>query len=127
MHRFGRVRPTELQIPGEPAHDDPSQRARVIARVAQVIDYVFFVVYGLLGLRFALALLAARSSAGFVRLIVYLTDPFYEPFKGIVGSPRLDSGHTFAVPLLIAVGVYGLLHLAIRGLLRLLAHPRTDV
>src|SRR5882762_2866433 len=42
-------------------------RARGLARVSQVIDYIFFVLYGLFGLRFLLALLAARSSAGFVQ------------------------------------------------------------
>ena len=102
-------------------------RARGVARISQVIDYIFFVLYALLGLRFLLALLAARSGAGFVRFIVAVTDPFYEPFRGIVGSPRTDGGHTLMLPLVIAIIVYVLLHLGINGLLRIFAHRKTAV
>jgi hypothetical protein len=103
------------------------ERARGAARVSQIVDYIFFVIYGLLGLRFLLALLAARSGAGFVRFIVAVTNPFYAPFKGIVASPSTDSGHTLMLPLLIAIIVYILLHLAINGLLRIVAHRKTAV
>ena len=41
-------------------------RGRLAARVSQVVDYIFWVIYALLGMRFLLALLAARSGAGFV-------------------------------------------------------------
>jgi hypothetical protein len=102
-------------------------RARGVARVSQVVDYIFFVLYALLGLRFLLALLAARSSAGFVRFIVAVTDPFYRPFRGIVNSPSTDGGHTLLVPLIIAIVVYLLLHLAINGLLRIIAHRKTAI
>src|SRR5260221_4732688 len=102
-------------------------RARGVARVSQVIDYIFYVLYALLGLRFLLALLAARSSVGFVRFIVAVTDPFYQPFRGIVASPTTDSGHTLMVPLIIAIIVYVLLHLAVNGLLRIIAHRKTSV
>ena len=103
------------------------ERARGMARVSQIVDYLFFLLYALLGLRFVLALLAARSSAGFVRFIVAVTDPFYRPFRGIVASPTTDSGHTLLVPLVIAIIVYLLLHLAINGLLRLIAHRKTAI
>jgi uncharacterized membrane protein len=103
------------------------ERARGAARVSQVVDYIFFIIYALLGLRFLLALLAARSGAGFVRFIVAVTNPFYAPFKGIVASPSTDSGHTLMLPLLIAIVVYVLLHLAINGLLRIMAHRKTAV
>ena len=102
-------------------------RGRVAARVSQVIDYIFFVLYALLGLRFLLALLAARSGAGFVQFIVTVTNPFYEPFRGIVASPRTDGGHTLMMPLVIAFIVYILLHLGINGLLRIIAHRKTSV
>src|SRR6184192_384691 len=103
------------------------ERARGVARVSQIVDYIFYVIYGLLGLLFLLALLAARSTAGFVRFIVAITDPFYRPFRGIVASPSTDSGHTLMVPLIIAIIVYLLLHLAINGLLRMFAHRKTAV
>lgn len=103
------------------------ERARGVARVSQIVDYLFFVLYALLGMRFVLALLAARSGAGFVRFIVAVTDPFYRPFRGIVASPSTDGGHTLMMPLVIAIVVYVLLHLGINGLLRLFAHRKTAI
>jgi hypothetical protein len=102
-------------------------RGRGAARISQVIDYIFFVLYALLGMRFLLALLAARSGAGFVRFIVTVTNPFYEPFRGIVASPSTDAGHTLMLPLVIAIIVYILLHLGINGVLRIIAHRKTAI
>jgi len=78
-------------------------------------------------MRFLLALMAARSTAGFVQFIVAVTNPFYLPFKGIVASPSTDQGHTLMMPIVIAIIAYILLHLAINGLLRMLAHRKTQI
>ena len=103
------------------------ERSRTAARVSQVVDYIFLLIYALLAMRFLLALLAARSTAGFVRFIVAVTAPFYEPFRGIVASPRTDGGHTLLLPIVIAIIAYAVLHLAINGLLRMLAHRKTEI
>ena len=103
------------------------ERGRGAARVSQVIDYIFFVLYALLGMRFLLALMAARSTAGFVQFIVAVTNPFYLPFKGIVASPATDQGHTLMMPIVIAIIAYLLLHLAINGILRMMAHRKTQI
>jgi len=103
------------------------ERGRGAARVSQIVDYIFYVIYGLLAMRFLLALLAARSTAGFVQFIVTVTNPFYSPFKGIVASPRTDQGHTLLMPIIVAIIAYVLLHLAINGLLRMLAHRKTQI
>jgi hypothetical protein len=102
-------------------------RSRGVARISQVVDYIFYVIYALLGMRFLLALLAARSSAGFVQFIVSVTNPFYAPFKGIVASPSVEGGHTLMLPIVVAIIAYIMLHLGINGLLRLLAHRKTEV
>lgn len=107
--------------------DREVERSRGLARVSQIVDYIFFVIYALLLMRFLLALLAARSSAGFVQFIVAVTNPFYAPFKGIVASPSIQGGHTLMMPLVIAIIAYVLLHLAINGLLRMLAHRKTHI
>jgi uncharacterized protein YggT (Ycf19 family) len=106
-----------------PATDDA--RVRVVARIAQVVNYVFCVGYGLLALRFLLHLLGARSENPFVRFIVAITDPFFSPFRDIVRSFRFASGHTVVLPLVVAGVVYGLLHWAVIGLLRVVAHRKT--
>ena len=103
------------------------QRSRGLARISQIVDYIFYVIYALLGMRFLLGLLAARSTAGFVRFIVAVSNPFYEPFRGIVASPRTDGGHTLLLPIVIAMVAYLLLHLLINGLLRMLAHRKTEI
>ncbi|MCW5961578.1 MAG: YggT family protein [Pyrinomonadaceae bacterium] len=100
--------------------------SRTLARFSQVVDYIFFVIYGLLTMRLLLALFAARSSADFVQFIRAITDPFYAPFRGIVASPSVD-GFTLALPIVIAIIAYMLLHLAIIGFLRIFAHRKTAV
>ena len=102
-------------------------RSRSLARVSQVVDYIFWVIYALLGMRFLLALLAARSSAGFVQFIVTVSNPFYAPFRGIVASPSTDQGHTLLLPIVVAIIAYALLHLGINALLRMFAHRKTQI
>ncbi len=102
------------------------ERGRGAARVSQVIDYIFFVIYGLLAMRFLLGLLAARSTAGFVQFIVAVTSPFYAPFKGIVDSPT-EGRHTLMLPIVVAILAYVMLHLIINGLLRMVAHRKTAI
>ena len=103
------------------------ERGRTLARVSQVVDYIFFVIYGLLVVRLLLALMAARSEAGFVQFIRSISDPFYAPFRGIVASPTTPEGYTLALPIVIALVVYILLHMAINGLLRIFVHRKTEV
>lgn len=103
------------------------ERGRTFARVSQVVDYLFMVLYGLLAIRLVLALIAARPSNGFVQFIEAVTNPFYSPFRGIVGSPTAEGGFTLAIPIIIAIVVYALLHAAINGLLRMLVHRKTAV
>jgi uncharacterized protein YggT (Ycf19 family) len=101
--------------------------ARGLARGSGVIDYVFGLIYGLLVIRLVLALVAARSGNGFVRLIQAVTDPFYGIFRGIVPSPSVDGGFTLVLPIIVAIIAYALLHAAINGLLRTIAHRKTEI
>lgn len=99
------------------------RRQYVIHRVTLGVDYLFYLLYGLLAVRLVLALLGAAETAGFVQLIRGLTGPFYAPFSGIVSSPPINGG-VLDFPLVIALLAYVLLHVAVRGLLRLLAGDR---
>jgi YggT family protein len=96
------------------------RRGYIVARVTQGVDYLFLLLYGLLGIRFVLALLGASQQAGFVQFINGLTDPFYAPFANIVARPSVNGGF-MDFPLIIALLAYMLLHMATRGLLRLIA------
>ena len=101
-------------------------RSRGIARVSQFIDYAFFLIYALLTIRFVLSLIAAKSSAGFSRFIVSVSEPFYAPFKGIVDSPK-SAGHTVVLSMLVALAAYAVLHLVINRLLRVIAVRKTAI
>ena len=102
------------------------ERSRTLARVSQVIDYIFFVIYGLLTIRLLLELFAAKENAGFVKFIKSATGLLYAPFQGITPSLSKD-GFTLALPIIVAIVVYMLVHFAINGLLRIFAHRKTAI
>ena len=101
-------------------------RARQFARVSQVVNYVFGLIYGLLGLLIALELIGARQSSGFKRFIDTMTMPLVAPFKGLMPDPSIGN-FQLMLSYIIGLIVYGLLHLAVRGLLRLVAERQTAV
>lgn len=101
--------------------------ARTAARGSQFLDYAFYVLYTLLGIRLVLALIGAQAGNGFVQFINTLTNPFYAPFKGIVGSVSTESGNTIVFPIIVAIVVYAMLHVAINALLRMIGSRKTAI
>jgi len=102
------------------------ERARGAARISQVVDYIFFIIYALIGLEIFLEVLGARDSSGFKRFIDALTAPLLGPFYRLL--PDLGSGRfQLRVSDIVALVVYILLHLGINGLLRLLAERKTNI
>ena len=108
------------------ASEHHAARSRGTARLSQYVDYVFYLIYALLGLRLVLALIAARSASGFAQFINGVTNPLYAPFRGIVPSPSAE-GFTLALPVAIAMLVYLLLHAGINGALRFGTHRKTAI
>jgi uncharacterized protein YggT (Ycf19 family) len=104
-----------------------SDRPRGFGRVSQFIDYLFWLLYSLLFIRLLLVFFHASASTGFVQFIDRITNPFYSPFRGIVASQEIEGGFTLAIPILVAIVVYALLHLAINKLMRVMAYRRTVV
>jgi len=101
-------------------------RGKAAARVSQVIDYVFYLIYGIIALQFFLMLLGARQGNAFVQFVRAISRPIIGPFEGIVITPsagpiRIEFSY------LIALMVYILIHLAINGALRLVAHRKLAV
>ena len=103
-----------------------TKRGRTAARVSQFFDYVFSLIYGIIALQFLLRLLGARPGSGFVEFIAALSRPLLAPFERIVPS-RSVAEHPVDVSDLLALGVYILLHLAINGIFRLIAHRKVAV
>jgi uncharacterized protein YggT (Ycf19 family) len=102
------------------------ERARGLARVAQVIDYVFFLIYSVIGLEIALELFGARQSSGFKRFLDQVTAPFLAPFRGLMPDPALGPMQLM-LSYIVALVVYLLLHQAVKKLLRLLAHRESKI
>lgn len=102
------------------------RRARRVARYSQIVDYVFYLIYGLIGIQIIFDLFGARRSNGFRNFIDAVSWPWLAPFKNLFPDP--STGH-FQVRFsyLAALVIYMLLHLAINGLLRMIAHRKTAV
>jgi uncharacterized protein YggT (Ycf19 family) len=101
-------------------------RGQAAARASQIVDYLFYIVYGLIGLEIVLDAIGARQSAGFKQFIDAIATPFLAPFKGLMPAPGVGS-FRFMLSYIVALVVYVLLHMAVNGLLRLFVHRKTAV
>jgi len=102
------------------------ERSKGIARLSQVIDYLFYLIYGLISLQIMLDLLGARRGNGFRNFVDTICGPLLAPFNSLM--PSVGSGNfQLRLSYVFALIVYLLLHLAINGLLRLLTHRKTVV
>jgi uncharacterized protein YggT (Ycf19 family) len=102
------------------------ERGKAVARVSQVVDYLFYLVYGVIGLEIVLDALGARQSAGFKQFIDALAAPFLAPFRGLMLDPGIGR-FRLMFSYIVALAVYMLLHMAVNGLLRLFVHRKTAV
>jgi uncharacterized protein YggT (Ycf19 family) len=102
--------------------DRDVERRRTASRVTQVIDYVFFLVYSLIGLEIVLDLLGAREASGFKRFLDVVTWPLLAPFKGLLPTPSVGPAQ-LVLSYVAALAVYAILHQAIKRLIRIV-RPR---
>lgn len=108
------------------ATDREVATTRVVARVSQILDYVFYLIYGVIGLEILFDLLGARKTNGIRQFVDLLSSPLLAPFRNLLPDP-VTGRFQFRVSYLMALVIYLLLHLAIKALFRLVAHRRTAV
>ena len=101
-------------------------RARRMTRVSQVVDYAFFVVYGLIGLEIVLELFGARQASVFKRFLDTVTFPVLGPFRGLMHDPGVGSMQLM-LSYVVALVTYVLLHWALNGFLRLFAQRKSSI
>lgn len=101
-------------------------RGQAAARASQIVDYLFYIVYGIIGLAIVLDAIGARESAGFKQFIDAIATPFLAPFKGLMPTPGVGS-FRFMLSYIVALVVYLMLHMAVNGLLRLFVRRKTVV
>ncbi len=87
--------------------DVAAERRLRLALVTQIIWAILGILEILLGLRFALKVIAANPDSGFAAFIYGITKPFLAPFAALVGTPQ-SGGTIFEVTTLIAMAVYAL-------------------
>lgn len=102
------------------------ERARGIARVSQIIDYFFFLIYGIIGLEIILELFGARDGNAFRQFIATISSPLLRPFRGLFFDPGVGV-FQLRLSYIVALIVYLLIHLSINGLLRMLAQRKTTI
>ncbi len=96
--------------------DSDVVRARSVPVVVQVVDYVFFLIFSLIGLEIVLEALAAREGSGFKQFLDAVTAPLLGPFRGLLPNPSIGSMQLM-LSYVAALVVYAILHQAIRRLL----------
>ena len=101
-------------------------RDKAIARGSQVLDYVFYVIYGIIALEVFLEAIGASQGAGFKQFIDALSAPLLAPFRTLLPNPAIGR-FEFRIAYIVALVVYMLLHMAMNGLLRLFVHHKTEV
>ena len=102
------------------------KRARGTARTSQVIDYIFYLIYVVIGLRIIFDLFGARESNAFDNFVDAVSSPFLAPFHNLFPDP-VSGRFQLRFSYLAALGIYVVLHLTINGFLRMLAHRKTEV
>ncbi len=89
------------------------RRRSVVMRVWLVVDYLFWLAYGLIGLEILLDLAGARETSGFKKFLNTITGPLLNPFEGLFADPVFSKNHRFKFSYAIALVVYMLVHLAV--------------
>jgi uncharacterized protein YggT (Ycf19 family) len=108
------------------ATENEIDKARWAARLSQIIDYVFYLIYGLITLEIFLDLLGARQGNAFREFIDTISSPVLAPFKNLMPDP-VNGRFQLRLSYIFALVFYILLHMAVNGLLRMLAHRKTSV
>jgi uncharacterized protein YggT (Ycf19 family) len=100
-----------------------------VAVAARVVTFIFGILQALLILRIVLLLLVANPGNDIVALILNLTDPFVEPFRGMFALDRVraDQGSVFDLAALVALIGWTLVEALILAALRIFARRPSQV
>ncbi len=100
-----------------------------LATAARLITFAFGILQALLILRIILLVLIANQGNDVVSLILGVTDPFVEPFRGMFALDRVsgDSGSTLDVAALVALIGWTLIEALILAALRIFSRQPADV
>jgi uncharacterized protein YggT (Ycf19 family) len=129
--------------PAAPAYTEPgappassvrtTERAHVAAgpggltTAARVVTFLFGILQAALILRIILLLLVANTGNDVVSLILNITDPFVDPFRGMFSIDRVTAGESkFDVAALVALIGWTLVEALILAALRIFSRRPAD-
>lgn len=97
--------------------------------LSRIVTFAFGVLQALLVLRIILLLLIANPGNDIVALILSVTDPFVEPFRGMFAINRVtaDSGSRLDVAAIVALIGWTLIEALILALLRIFSRRPASV
>lgn len=130
--------PVAAPVAAAPVHETAvrtTERAYVpagpsgVTTAARVITFLFGILQAALVLRIILLLLVANQGNDVVGLILGLTDPFVEPFRGMFAFDRVtaDSGSRFDIAAVVALVGWTLVEMLILAAIRIFARRPADV
>ena len=126
--------PAAVPPPAQAASVRTTERAYVpagpsgVTTLSRVVTFIFGVLQAALILRIILLLLVANAGNDVVALILNVTDPFVEPFRGMFAIDRVtaDQGSRFDIAALVALIGWTLIELPILALLRVFSRRPAD-
>ena len=100
-----------------------------LTTAARIVTFAFGVLQAALILRIILLLLVANTGNDVVGLILGITDPFVEPFRGMFAIDRVtaDQGSKFDVAALVALIGWTLIEMLILAAMRIFARRPSEV
>jgi len=98
-----------------------------VTTAARVVTFLFGVLQAALILRIILLLLVANTGNDVVSLILSITDPFVEPFRGMFSIDRVTAGESkFDIAALVALVGWTLVEALILAALRIFSRRPSD-
>lgn len=104
-------------------------RPESMATAARVVTFAFGILQALLILRIVLLLLVANPGNDVVALILNVTDPFVEPFRGMFALDRVgdSEGSVFDLAALVALIAWTLIEALILAAMRIFARRPAEI
>lgn len=101
-------------------------RYRAAGALSAVVNFVFAIIYVIIGSRIVLEMIGANEANRFKQFIDRLSAPFLAIFDGLLPDIRFEN---FVIPLsfVFALVVYAVVHYGIRRILFAIAYPRDYV
>jgi hypothetical protein len=105
-----------------PELEQHERNLRIAARIKQIVDYAFFLIYTIIAVEIVLELAAARERNAFKRFMDTISAPFLEWFDGLFRDPAYGE-YRVMYSYIAGLVFWIIVHIAIRGLIRVLG-PR---